>query len=93
VEICGEFRLLVTTRRNIRVRCYNLPPRLQASGWLALDRRDRRLALSLPGLLGEARTEEILTHSVHLDRLIRGGDSQKKPVHRVERPVGVITGE
>jgi hypothetical protein len=72
MEVRGELRLLVATRRDVRVRRDQLPPRPQATGRLPLDRNDRRPALRLAGLLGETDPEQLLAHPVSLQRLVGG---------------------
>ena len=90
-EVGGELGLLVLAAGDVLVRRDHLAPRLQGAG-RAADGEAGLLAPFAAGLLVEADAQQLHLEPVDLGGL-GGRDRGQQPAGRVERAVGVVSGE
>ena len=93
MEVGGELRLLVAAGGDVRVRSYDVPPRLQTGDRLALGRCARLTLAHVPLLLRETGTEQLLSHLLDLARVLAGVARVEEQLRGVERAVSLVGGE
>ncbi len=91
-KIGGQFRLLISTTRNVGVRRDDFPPGLQPANRCRLDQGTTGLSLLASHLFVEDLAAQFQLQTANRLRLWRR-DRGQEAFRRIERPVGVVAGE
>ena len=91
-QVRGELGLLVAAAGHVAMRGYDLAPRFQAAGGLALDAGANAAPALAARLLLKDQTAQLHLHAIDLVCL-RCGNGRQQAGDRVEGAVGVVAGE